>query len=63
MVPRLSALMNKNFDTRRRIYGDQVLGEANLEMVEIARAHGSCAKFAGSGGAVFGICSDGDKKV
>ena len=55
--------MNKNFDTRRRIYGDQALGEANLEMVEIARAHGSCAKFAGSGGAVFGICSDGDKKV
>ncbi|XP_064394355.1 uncharacterized protein LOC135341672 isoform X2 [Halichondria panicea] len=59
----LSTLINKNFDTRRRIYGDQALGEDNLEMVEIARAHGSCGKFAGSGGAVFGICSDADKKL
>lgn len=55
--------MNDNFDIRRRIYGDQALGEANLEMVETARCHGSCAKFAGSGGAVFGICSDKEKKV
>lgn len=55
--------MDENFDTRRRIYGDQALGDANLEMIEMAHRHGSCAKFAGSGGAVFGICTDEDKMV
>ena len=55
--------MDENFSTRRRIYGDKALGEANLEMVAIARRHDSCVKFAGSGGAVFGICGDLQKKV
>jgi len=55
--------MDENLNTRRRIYGDLVLGEANLEMVQIARDHGSPAKFAGSGGAVFGLCVDEAKKV
>lgn len=55
--------MDENFNTRRRIYGDKVLGEANLEMVEIARCHDSCVKFAGSGGAVFGICVNPQKKL
>jgi glucuronokinase len=34
---RLSALLDKNFDTRRDIYGDPALGDANLEMIDIAR--------------------------
>lgn len=46
---KLAALMDENFDTRRRIYGNETLGEANLEMIEIARRHWSSAKFPGSG--------------
>ena len=55
--------MDENFDTRRRIYGNETLGEANLEMIEIARRHGSSAKFPGSGGAVVGYCADPINKV
>lgn len=32
--------MDTNFNLRRLIFGDRVLGEANLRMVEIARSHG-----------------------
>ena len=55
--------MNENFDTRQEIYGEATLGAANLEMVAIARKHGSSAKFCGSGGAVFGLCRDHNAKV
>jgi glucuronokinase len=54
----LGKLMDRNFDLRRRIYGDQVLGRRNLEMIEIARSFGLPAKFPGSGGAIIGICED-----
>jgi glucuronokinase len=47
----LAALMNENFDTRRRIY---TLPAWQVEMVEAARRTGASAKFAGSGGAVIG---------
>ena len=60
---RLFSLLNENFDTRFSIYGKEALGPANLEMIDIARRHGSCAKFSGSGGAVFGVCLDDKKKV
>lgn len=60
---RLFSLINENFDTRLSIYGKDALGSANLEMVDIARRHGSCAKFSGSGGAIFGMCLDEKKKV
>lgn len=60
---RLFALLNENFDTRLSIYGKEALGSANLEMIDIARKHGSCAKFCGSGGAIFGMCLDEKKKV
>jgi glucuronokinase len=33
----LAALMNSNFDLRRKIYGDECLGSQNIEMIEIAR--------------------------
>ena len=49
---RLAQVMNENFDTRQEIYSDASLGEANLQMVNIARKHGSAVKFLGSGGAV-----------
>lgn len=54
-----AALMDRNFDLRRRMFGDACLGAANLEMIAIARAHGASAKFPGSGGAVVGICPKG----
>ena len=55
--------MDENFDTRCEIYGADVLGPDNLDMVAIARRHGSSAKFCGSGGAVFGVCPDPSAKV
>ncbi len=51
----LAALMNENFDTRRRIYQ---LPAWQIDMVERARACGASAKFAGSGGAVIGTYRD-----
>ena len=56
---RLGELMNANFDLRRRIYGDEVIGERNLAMVNAARQSGFPAKFPGSGGAVVGILTEG----
>jgi len=50
----LADLMDRNFDLRRRIFGDAVIGAHNLEMIGIARDHGAAAKFSGSGGAVVG---------
>lgn len=52
----LADLMDENFATRRRIYGDACLGPKNLRMVEICQRCGAAAKFPGSGGAVLGLC-------
>lgn len=60
-VARFATLMDANFDLRRRIYGDDVLGAHNLEMVQIARDHGMPAKFTGSGGAITGVIMDESK--
>ena len=46
----IGPLMSENFDLRRGLYR---LSSRNIEMIEIARAAGAHAKFAGSGGAVF----------
>lgn len=51
----LGRLMNENFDTRRSIYN---LPPWQVEMVELARACGASAQFAGSGGAIIGIYQD-----
>jgi len=56
-LQRFAVLMNKNFDLRRQIYGDGLIGERNLRMIQIARAIGVPAKFPGSGGAVVGVYS------
>ncbi|CAK0884905.1 unnamed protein product [Prorocentrum cordatum] len=52
----LADLMDENFDTRRKIYGDACLGRKNLQMIDIARRCGAAAKLPGSGGAVIGLC-------
>jgi len=52
---KLGYLMDRNFDLRRSIYR---LPPAQAEMVEVARRAGASAKFAGSGGAIVGICPD-----
>ena len=52
---KLSALINENFDTRRRIYK---LPDWQVNMVETARRCGASAKFAGSGGAIVGVYRD-----
>ncbi|KAG6578675.1 Glucuronokinase 1, partial [Cucurbita argyrosperma subsp. sororia] len=60
---KLAALMNRNFDLRRRMFGDDVLGALNIEMVELARRVGAASKFTGSGGAVVVFCPDGPSQV
>jgi glucuronokinase len=52
---RLAQLMNQNFDTRA---GLVQLDPANVEMVHLARKLGVCAKYAGSGGSIVGICPE-----
>jgi glucuronokinase len=52
---RLGGLMNENFDTRRTIYN---LPPWQVDMVTVARSCGASAQFAGSGGAIIGICHD-----
>jgi len=51
----LAQLMDANFDTRRRIYR---LPQWQIDMIDIARAAGASAKFAGSGGAIIGTYED-----
>lgn len=58
-VGMLSELMNRNFDLRRELYCDEVIGAQNLEMIELARGFGLPAKFTGSGGAITGVLTGG----
>jgi glucuronokinase len=50
-----SALMDRNFDERCKIYR---ISERNLEIVKCARTIGASAKFSGSGGCIIGIYKD-----
>ncbi|HYO08149.1 MAG TPA: hypothetical protein VER17_04195 [Tepidisphaeraceae bacterium] len=52
----LHKVTNENFDLRRKI---MPIAPENLRMVEVARATGASAKFAGSGGAICGLYHDG----
>src|SRR5205814_9139231 len=52
----LGKVMDENFDLRRTIMN---IAPENLAMVEIARDTGASAKFAGSGGAICGLCDHG----
>ncbi|KAJ6423969.1 hypothetical protein OIU84_024863 [Salix udensis] len=60
---KLADLMNRNFDLRRSMFGDDALGSLNIEMVEVARRVGAASKFTGSGGAVVVFCPDGPSQV
>lgn len=51
----LGQLIDQNFDTRKSICP---IAAMHLEMIETARSVGVSAKFAGSGGAILGICDD-----
>ena len=55
---KLNALINANFDLRDKIFN---VAEENRRMVITARSVGASAKFAGSGGAIVGICEDGER--
>lgn len=52
---KLTALMNENFDLRKKIMN---ISESNLELVATARKCGASAKFAGSGGSILGTYKD-----
>lgn len=54
-IARLSQLIDANFDLRIKI---STLAPWQVRMVEVARACGACAKFAGSGGAIVGVYRD-----
>ncbi|TPX35727.1 hypothetical protein SmJEL517_g01977 [Synchytrium microbalum] len=58
-----ATLMDSNFNLRRSLYGDGVIGVANLRMIEVARSQGFAAKFSGSGNAVIGLWKGGDDAV
>lgn len=60
---KFASLMNRNFDLRRMMFGEDVLGPVNIEMVEIARRIGAASKFTGSGGAVVVLCPEGPSQV
>lgn len=60
---KLASLMNRNFDLRRQMFGDEALGAMNIEMVEIARRMGAASKFTGSGGAVVVFCPEGSSQA
>ncbi|RID70964.1 hypothetical protein BRARA_C02936 [Brassica rapa] len=60
---KLMQLMNRNFDLRRKMFGDECLGAMNIEMVEVARRVGAASKFTGSGGAVVVFCPEGPSQV
>ncbi len=49
----LCALCRENFAIRRRLYGDRVVGDTNIKLVQLAIDYGMAAKFTGSGGAIL----------
>ena len=53
----LARLIDQNFNTRATLVK---LDPANVKMVELARKYGLCAKYAGSGGSIVGICQHED---
>lgn len=56
-------LMSSNFNLRREVYGDAVVGASNLRMIKLAREHNCAAKFPGSGGAVVGMWDGKDNST
>ena len=59
----LKIIPNKNFDLRKKLYGNKAIGKKNLELIKIARQNNCPSKFCGSGGAVFGIINNNFNKL
>ena len=59
-VADLAALAERNFATRLQLYGAGVVGQKNLQMVQLASQLGLGAKFTGSGGALLCIRKSGE---
>jgi len=55
---RLGKLMDRNFNLRRGLFGDDALGEHNIAMIEIARRAGLPAKLPGSSGTALVLPQD-----
>ena len=55
----LAALMERNFQVRRELYGDGAVGALNISMVALAADLGLSAKFTGSGGALLCVQRNG----
>jgi glucuronokinase len=56
----LGVLMDQNFSIRRDIYGDDVVGDLNIEMANLASSLGLSSKFTGSGGALLCLNKSGE---
>ncbi len=59
-IGKFMELMNANFNLRRSVFGDNVVGADNIKMVEIGRSLGAACKLPGSGGAVLGLAKSVD---
>lgn len=57
---RLGELMNRNFELRRQLYGDEAVGKKNIKIHKLANDLGFAAKFTGSGGAFLCLLKSGD---
>mgnify|MGYP002776924620 CR=1 FL=1 len=56
--------LNKYFVVQPRLmFGDEVLGEKNIRMVQVAQGVGAACKFTGSGGAAIAFCPNGGSQV
>lgn len=51
-MEKLGALINENFDQRRKI---MKISDANMELIDTARRCGASSSFTGSGGSIIGI--------
>lgn len=51
------------FILQRRMFGDDILGALNIQMIKVARSVGATSKFTGSGGAVVAFCPDGPSQL
>ncbi|KAL4189801.1 hypothetical protein AMTRI_Chr08g208980 [Amborella trichopoda] len=60
---KLAEVVNRNFDLRRLMFGDEALGSLKISMIEVARSVGAAAKFTGSGGAVIALCPKGPSQA
>jgi len=55
----LATLMERNFELRREMYGDEVVGKRNIHVAMLAKQLGFAAKFTGSGGAFLCLRKNG----